>query len=77
MKTPNVGEILQAHRVARGWSIREAGRHAGLDHGTIYRLETRDYDSLPSLKALSSYAETLGLKIVVSIAAATTGEAAS
>jgi transcriptional regulator with XRE-family HTH domain len=55
-----LGEKIRRLREARGWTIRELGRHAGVRHGTLYRLESGESHTVGS-DTLKRLALTFGV----------------
>lgn len=54
-----VGAAVRAHRTAKGWSMRELGRRAGVSQPFITKLERGD--QLPSIPTLYDLASALGV----------------
>ncbi len=55
-----LADLLRNSRVGLGISAREVGRRAGVDGGTVTRLE-RSMNPRPSIENLSAIAEVLGI----------------
>lgn len=56
-----IGSRVRAHRQARGWSMRELARHAGVSQPFVSKLESGKL--LPSLPTLYGLAATFGLPV--------------
>lgn len=56
---PGFGTLLTTYRQARGWSMSELARRAGLDHSYISRLEAGD--RMPARVVACELADVFGL----------------
>ncbi len=54
-------ESLKKRRESVGWSARELGLHAGIDHSTVSRIESKD--RMPSAEVVGKLAEALDVDV--------------
>ncbi|MGI9862548.1 cupin domain-containing protein [Moorella naiadis] len=57
-----IGATIKAHRLAKGLSVRELGRLAGLSPSAISQIETGK--SIPNILTMKAIAEALGISVI-------------